>query len=186
MRKQQSHRKSLRSTYRETLRSSYLDIYIYLYLNIYIPPYVHIYVAICLDIIHTSLRTTETGRQWWEFSLYGGGGAIDRLSTVGVPSHFPWPLRVRKLQFPQRKSELLFSRKKEQAEVGQSPTLLAVCAANGVLGILRGYPYGLTAPGKSFLVYPAVYRKDFYRYINKSWYQYTYRWIYHDITKPVL
>ena len=55
----------------------------------------------------------------------------------------------------------------EQAEVGQSPTLLAVCAANEVLGILRGYPYGLTASRKSFLVYPAVYRKDFYRYINK-------------------
>jgi hypothetical protein len=27
----------------------------------------------------------------------------------------------------------------EQAEVGQSPTLLAICAANGVLRILRGY-----------------------------------------------
>lgn len=56
----------------------------------------------------------------------------------------------------------------KQAEVGQSPTLLAVCAANGVLGILRGYPYHLTASRKSFLVYPKVSRNDFYRYINKS------------------
>ncbi len=31
------------------------------------------------------------------------------------------------------------AKEKEQAEVGQSPTLLAICAANGVLRILRGY-----------------------------------------------
>jgi hypothetical protein len=34
---------------------------------------------------------------------------------------------------------LFFLEEKEQAEVGQSPTLLAICAANGVLGILQGY-----------------------------------------------
>ncbi|XHR94998.1 hypothetical protein ACFJIV_32985 [Mucilaginibacter sp. UC70_90] len=34
---------------------------------------------------------------------------------------------------------LFFQEEKEQAEVGQSPTLLAICAANGVLRILRGY-----------------------------------------------
>jgi hypothetical protein len=36
-------------------------------------------------------------------------------------------------------SVLFFKEKLEQAEVGQSPTLLAVCPANGVLRILRGY-----------------------------------------------
>ncbi len=33
----------------------------------------------------------------------------------------------------------LCEKHKEQAEVGQSPTLLAICAANGVLRILQGY-----------------------------------------------
>jgi len=31
------------------------------------------------------------------------------------------------------------AKEKEQAEVGRSPTLLAICAANGVWRILRGY-----------------------------------------------
>lgn len=38
-----------------------------------------------------------------------------------------------------RQNVLFFLEEKEQAEVGQSPTLLAICAANGVLRILRGY-----------------------------------------------
>jgi hypothetical protein len=37
------------------------------------------------------------------------------------------------------KSVRFFREKSEQAGVGQSPTLLAVCPANGVLRILRGY-----------------------------------------------
>ena len=36
-------------------------------------------------------------------------------------------------------SVLFFEGKKEQAEVGQSPTLLALRFATGVLRILRGY-----------------------------------------------
>jgi hypothetical protein len=51
------------------------------------------------------------------------------------PVNFPiatiWSVRPSKRPF-------LLGRK-EQAEVGQSPTLLAICAANGVLRILRGY-----------------------------------------------
>jgi hypothetical protein len=49
-------------------------------------------------------------------------------------SNFLWKLRLNA-----RCVLVLFLKKKEQAEVGRSPTLLALRFAAGVLRILRGY-----------------------------------------------
>ena len=51
---------------------------------------------------------------------------------------------------------VLFSSKKEQAEVGQSPTLLALRYRYGVLRILRGYFTAFLPAKKKNTGYPAV------------------------------
>lgn len=58
------------------------------------------------------------------------------------------------------------AKEKEQAEVGQSPTLLAICAANGVLRILRGYATVFLLVKEKKTGYQAVFLIDKFRHLG--------------------
>ncbi|RAV60081.1 hypothetical protein DIU36_01945 [Mucilaginibacter rubeus] len=64
---------------------------------------------------------------------------------------------------------------REQAEVGQSPTLLAFCAAKRVLSILRGYLPAPTAVKWAFSGYFRVFHITGYLYNYVSGYKVIYQ-----------